>query len=597
MSRSRQSAGQPAQQPRWREFTVTRDGVRLAAYELGDRSAPTVVLVHGWPDTHHLWTHVAPTLAERYHVVAYDTRGYGASDKPAGVHPYRLEECAADLFAVAEAADPSRPVHLVGHDWGSVQAWEAVTMPGSTERFASFTSVSGPSLDQLGAWVHDRLTHPTPTSVKQALSQAVSSAYTALFQIPVLPKIVLLPLSTRRSWSAFLHAVEGTPVENVTVAPSLRADMWSGLRFYRANIRRKLAHPNPTSTSVPVFQVVNTRDIALRPAIYSDTADYADRLWRKDCVSGHWLPYTNPDYLASVAGQFIDSVETTTPSPLIDRSRRRGPAKAFDGTLSVVTGAASGIGRETALLLAANGSEVVVADIDADGAQETATAIKERGGIGHAYPLDVSDPAALAAFAADVATTHGVADVVVNNAGIGLGGASLDATDDQIRRLVDINLIGVMTGSREFGRQMVRQGIGGHIVNLASAAAFTPQRGLGAYAATKAGVLLFSESLRAELASDHIGVTAICPGIVDTNIISATELTGLSESEQAAARARIDRAYQRRGYTPDKVAAAIVAAIDADKAVVPVTPEAVIGYRIYRFTPWLSRLGARAKVM
>jgi len=143
---------------------------------------------------------------------------------------------------------------------------------------------------------------------------------------------------------------------------------------------------------------------------------------------------------------------------------------------------------------------------------------------------------------------------------------------------------------------MVERGLGGQIVNLASSAAFTPQRGLGSYAATKAGVLMFSESLRAELAEHHIGVSAICPGIVDTNIVAATEFAGSTAATQQQLRDKMTGMYRRRGYTPDKVASAILGAIESNTAVLPVTPEAHAWYRIYRFTPRLSRLMARAKL-
>ena len=144
---------------------------------------------------------------------------------------------------------------------------------------------------------------------------------------------------------------------------------------------------------------------------------------------------------------------------------------------------------------------------------------------------------------------------------------------------------------------LVERGVGGHIVNLASAAAFTPQRGLGAYAATKAGVLLFSESLRAELADDRIGVTAICPGIVATNITSSTRIAGADAEAERAQQERITAAYRRRNYTPDRVAKAIVRSIENNRAVVPVTPEAQAGYRTYRFTPAISRALARVRVV
>ncbi|WOC11958.1 putative oxidoreductase EphD [Gordonia sp. MP11Mi] len=583
----------------WHRTDITAGGVRLATYSYGDTAAadrPTVVFVHGWPDTHHLWDRIAPQLAEHYRVFAYDTRGFGESDRPDDVPSYRLAGLAQDLFAVIGSVTDGGSAHVVAHDWGSVQTWEAVTTPGAETSIASFTSVSGPNLDFLGEWARAQLASPTPGNISRALSQVASSAYTGFFQIPGVSDAFFRTLGSAKLWTEFLHAIEGTPRENVSFAPTLREDMISGLKLYRANIRGKLAHPEPRPTSVPVLEVVNDRDIALRPAIYDRTYTHAAKLWRKSSTTGHWLPYTNPDYLAATAIEFIDSIENgTSRAPnTIDRARQVGAPLALTGKLAVITGAGSGIGRETAFALAALGCEVVLADIDTAAADETATECKAMGVLTNVYELDVSKTAAVNEFADDVRARHGVPDIVVNNAGIGLGGSALDASEEQIDRLFDINLRGVISGSRAFAKQMVARGTGGHIVNLASAAAFTPSRELGLYSASKAGVLMFSESLRAELSSHRIGVSAICPGIVNTNITSATEYAGVDD--QDAMRRKVTGFYEKRNYTPDKVAREIVAAVVSNKAVVPVTPEAKFGYRAYRFVPWASRIAARQKL-
>ncbi|MFW0786470.1 SDR family oxidoreductase [Gordonia sp. CPCC 206044] len=585
----------------WRKRVVTNDGVHLAVFEVDGPATdtrPTVLLIHGWPDTHHLWTHVAPILAEDFHVVAYDVRGFGESDRPDGDSPYRLSALADDLFAVAEAVSPDRPVHVVAHDWGSVQAWEAVTRPGAEVRIASFVSVSGPNLDQLGDWARERLASPTPRNLGHALAQAGSSAYTVFFQLPVLPRLFFSAVGSPTVWREFLHRVEGTPRRNVVVGDTLREDMISGLRLYRANIRRKLRAPQTRPTFVPVLELVNERDIALRPAIFDDTHRTVQRLWRRSTATGHWLPYTNPGYLAETARDFIaaQTAGTREDSARLDRARLFATPKPLSGRLAVVTGAGSGIGRETAYALAEQGCELVLADLDVAAADETARECKAFGSPTSVYELDVSDTAAVTRLADEVAARQGTPDIVVNNAGVGLAGSALDATDDQVDRVLDVNLRGVISGSRAFGRHMVERGVGGHIVNVSSAAAFTPQRSLGLYSASKAGVLLFSESLRAELADHRIGVTAICPGIVDTAIVGNTPIAGLSTDDEVAERNRLVGQYQRRGFTPDRVAADIVRSIIRNKAVVPVTPEAKIGYRIYRFTPWLSRMAARHKV-
>ncbi|WP_206035816.1 alpha/beta fold hydrolase, partial [Prescottella equi] len=136
---------------------VARDDVRLAVYEQGNPAGETLVLVHGWPDTHDLWRHVIPHLADRFRIVSYDTRGAGASTSPAPVSAYALPELARDLFAVIDAVSPDVPVHVLAHDWGAVETWEAVCEPGAGERIASYTSISGPNLDHLGAWMRRRL--------------------------------------------------------------------------------------------------------------------------------------------------------------------------------------------------------------------------------------------------------------------------------------------------------------------------------------------------------------------------------------------------------------------------------------------------------
>src|SRR5690606_11829829 len=137
--------------------TVTNGPVRLHVVEEGNPHGPTLVLVHGWPDTHALWDRVAPLLADDFRILRYDNRGAGASTVPREVAHYRLEHLAADLHAVIDALAPNDPVHLLGHDWGAVLCWEAVCEPDAGERIASYTSISGPNLDHLGLWMRRRL--------------------------------------------------------------------------------------------------------------------------------------------------------------------------------------------------------------------------------------------------------------------------------------------------------------------------------------------------------------------------------------------------------------------------------------------------------
>src|SRR5690242_17337653 len=136
-------------------FVTSTDGTRLALHEYGNPSGPTVVAVHGYPDNHHVWDGVAAALAG-YRVVAYDVRGAGDSDKPRGRRAYRQEQLTADLLTVLDEVSPDEPVHLLAHDWGSMQSWDAVSNPAHAARFASFTSISGPSLPYAARWLRGR---------------------------------------------------------------------------------------------------------------------------------------------------------------------------------------------------------------------------------------------------------------------------------------------------------------------------------------------------------------------------------------------------------------------------------------------------------
>jgi NAD(P)-dependent dehydrogenase (short-subunit alcohol dehydrogenase family) len=263
------------------------------------------------------------------------------------------------------------------------------------------------------------------------------------------------------------------------------------------------------------------------------------------------------------------------------------------GGLVVVTGAGSGIGRATALRFAREGAQVALADVDLEGAERTAALARDLGVTARSYRVDVSDRVAMEAFAAHVHTELGVADVVVNNAGIGVAGPLLDTPVEVWERLIGVNLWGVIHGSRLFAAQMVARGRGGHVVNVASAAAFTPSRVLPAYATTKAAVLMLSECLRAELAVHGIGVTVVCPGLVNTPIVAATKYVGSYGDEGRGRRERAMRLYERRNYSPERVADRILSAVRCNQAVLPVTIEAHALRLVGRLAPGLSRTMAR----
>ncbi|MDO3648609.1 SDR family oxidoreductase [Nocardia mangyaensis] len=573
---------------------VVRSGdFDIAVYEYGNPTDDTIVLVHGWPDTHHLWDTVIPLLSERFHVVAYDTRGHGASTRTQRTADFRLDELARDFYAVLDAVSPDRPVHVLAHDWGSVQVWEAVCEPQAAARVASFTSVSGPNLDHLASWVRDRLSRPTPRNVWQPMTQLLSSAYTFFFMTPVLPRVTFGAIGTEKLWQRAVSLMNDTPADNVKLGPTFRRDMVDGLLIYRANIVERMLSPRQRRTEVPVQLIVAGRDVAVRPAGYDDSDKWTDRLWRRDVPAGHWMPFSHPELLATATTELIDALAGAGVARGLARAEVGRTRREFDDNLVVVTGAGSGIGRETALAFARLGAELVISDVNELAAKQTAELVAAEGGAAHSYSLDVSNEEAVRAHAEAVIAAHGVPDILINNAGVGQAGGFLDTPSEEFDRVLRINLGGVVNGCRAFGSAMAERGLGGHIVNLSSMAAYSPQRDMAAYATSKSAVFMFSDCLRAELAERGISVSTVCPGIVHTNIVATTRISGVSAEEEAAAQQKFDKLYQRRGYTPDKVATQIVKAVRTGRDIVPVTPESWLQYRINRIAPGAVRFAAR----
>ncbi|MFE1044409.1 SDR family oxidoreductase [Streptomyces olivaceus] len=575
-----------------RERRVRTGGVELCVAELGDPRRPTVVLVHGYPDSKEVWSEVAVRLAERFHVVLYDVRGHGRSTAPSPLRGgFTLRKLTDDFLAVADAVSPGRPVHLVGHDWGSVQSWEFVTVGRTEGRIASFTSMSGPSLDHFGHWINERLRRPTPRRVGQFLGQGAKSWYVYLLHTPVLPELAWRgPLG--RHWPRILERVERVPRGDYPTA-SLPADAAHGAWLYRDNVRARLRHPRADAYAhAPVQLITPLGDPYLSERLYDGLEAWAPRLTRRTLPAGHWVPRTRPDRLADWITEFVTAVENGSPGTAATGKH----ADRFGGQLVLVTGAGNGIGRTTALAFAEAGARVVAVDRDVEAAARTAELSRLIGAsAAWAETVDVSDETAMEALAARVAAEYGVVDVLVNNAGIGLSGSFFDTTPEDWRKVLDVNLWGVIHGCRLFGRQMAERGQGGHIVNTASAAAFQPSRALPAYGTSKAAVLMLSECLRAELAGQGIGVTAICPGLVNTRITTTAHFTGVGPDEEKRLRRRTARLYGMRNYSPEKVADAVLEAVVRNRGVVPVTPEARGARLMSRLAPRVLRRLARVK--
>jgi NAD(P)-dependent dehydrogenase (short-subunit alcohol dehydrogenase family)/pimeloyl-ACP methyl ester carboxylesterase len=579
--------------------TVTAsDGVLLAvhAYTEIDKRRPSILAIHGYPDNHHVWDGVAETLADRYNFVAYDVRGAGESATPADRSGYRLTQLVADIRAVIDSLGVDE-VHLLGHDWGSIQGWAAVTDDSVMGRVASFTSISGPHLNYAGKFLRSPR---TPRAVTDVAKQFLASSYIWFFLCPGAPELAF----RSRAGVKVFEAVEriGRSSTRSRRRATLRSmdDYLNGLNLYRANMPAPILAP-PTQlpqTTVPVQVLVARKDFFVSPALQRFTGAIPAGSRVVPIEGGHWVARSRPDVIGRLTGEWVDLVvEGAAPAGASPNNLVGTGPPDVQSKLALVTGAGAGIGRATAVELARQGAAaVVVVDRDLAGAEETADAVRAAGAEATVYEVDVSDEAAMNNLAAQVHNKHGVVDILVNNAGIGMAGRFLETTSEHWDTIMGVNVRGVIYGSRAFGAQMVERGQGGTIINVSSAAAYVPSKSMVAYGTTKAAVLALSESLRADLADEGIRVTAVCPGFVNTNIAKNTIYAGMTAEEQDRARQKADAAYRRRNYTPEATAKAIVKAVRTGPAVLPIAAESRIGYALRRISPSLVRLFARLDI-
>lgn len=293
------------------ERRVVGTGVELFVREWGDPTAPTVLLVHGFPDTSAVWILVAEALVDHgLHAVAYDVRGAGASGAPTDPGGYAVDRLVDDLRAVADAVSPDRPVHLVGHDWGSIQGWEAATAGALAGRLASFTSISGPPLDHIGLWLRERARR---RDVLTLLRQGIRSSYVAAFHVPGATRAAWALRGaigrTRGAWSRSLARMDGARVDAAWPAPTFGSDVARGMGLYKANFRPKLRHPVARHAHVPVQLIIPTRDRFV-PGWFFDGIDaVAPDLRRREVLARHWIVRSQPVDVASWIADFAEEIE------------------------------------------------------------------------------------------------------------------------------------------------------------------------------------------------------------------------------------------------------------------------------------------------
>jgi NAD(P)-dependent dehydrogenase (short-subunit alcohol dehydrogenase family) len=260
--------------------------------------------------------------------------------------------------------------------------------------------------------------------------------------------------------------------------------------------------------------------------------------------------------------------------------------KPLDGRVVLITGAGSGIGLETARSFARRGARLVLSDINAEALERARAGFATPGTACYAKICDVSDATSVAAFAEAVHRDVGPVDVLVNNAGVAFLGSFEETPLAQWRRILDVNVLGIVHCIQAFLPAMRTAGGTRKIVNVASLAGLAPAPNMSAYAASKHAVVGLSEVLALELHDTDISVLIVCPGIINTPIV---HVSGAAPGLSGAQIQKLQRYYETDGCHPSVVAEDIVRAVERDAIVLPTGPGARPGYLLTRLSRRLAR--------
>jgi NAD(P)-dependent dehydrogenase (short-subunit alcohol dehydrogenase family) len=252
----------------------------------------------------------------------------------------------------------------------------------------------------------------------------------------------------------------------------------------------------------------------------------------------------------------------------------------FSGKQMLITGAASGIGRATAMRAADTGAKLVVTDRDEEGLARVARELEKKGALLTSRAFDVTDFEAVRGFAADVHRAHGSVDILMNNAGIAIWGRVGEMAHEDWRKVIDVNLMGPIHFIECFVPEMIAAGRGGHIINVSSAAGLFGLPWHAAYSASKFGLRGVSEVLRFDLERHGIRVSLVCPGGVNTGLVSTVKVAGADQSSPAFQRLR--RRFEKHAITPEHAAARIIRGVEKDRYFVYTSPDIALGHWFQR---------------
>ncbi len=261
-----------------------------------------------------------------------------------------------------------------------------------------------------------------------------------------------------------------------------------------------------------------------------------------------------------------------------------GQGSGFTGKRCFLTGAASGIGRATALKLAAQGAELYLTDRDAEGLEAMVADARALGAqVPEHRALDIADYDEVANFAADIHTRHPAMDVVMNIAGVSAWGTVEQLTHQHWKSMIDVNLMGPIHVIETFIPPMVAAGRGGHLVNVSSAAGLVALPWHSAYSASKFGLRGLSEVLRFDLARHRIGVSVVVPGAVKTPLVQTVQIVGVDRDDPRVRR-WTDR-FSGHAVSPETVADKILDGVRRNRFLVYTSADIRALY-LFKRTMW-----------
>lgn len=295
---------------------VRSRGVSLHVVEYGQRGRPPLLLVHGFPDTHDVFSLLIDELGRDYHIAVFDLRGVGQSSAPTSNEGFRIDAIMPDFTAVIDAVfGPTARVHMLAHDWGSILAFSYVSDRTRERRIRSFISVSGPHLGLMWDANLRHLRSLRPRQMLGGLRQLVSSWYAGFFQLPHVPEWLLREHGQRlyRLTMQRGGVPANDPYLNVTAA-----QVWSrthhALELYRQNAGSPPPLPAPGSIGVPTALVVPLDDPFLRPPTYDFVGEYVTDLTVHELHASHWVPRSHPRELAEIVHDLTTRVDATESS-------------------------------------------------------------------------------------------------------------------------------------------------------------------------------------------------------------------------------------------------------------------------------------------